>query len=91
MKRHELYEEIQKRGVREREEASRETFRDLGRTALLCLAWSVAGIACIAWSAHTTDLFAGRLAFYGGLGMGNAGVIFTLLGAYRRGERRGDW
>ena len=91
MKRHELYEEIQKRGVRERQEANRETRRDLAFTALVCVAWSLGGIACIAWSAHTTDLLAGRLAFYTGLGAGNAGVIFTLLGAYRRGERRGDW
>lgn len=91
MKRSELYEEIQKRGIRERQEASRETLRDLAITALACAAWALGGIACIAWSAHTSDLFAGRVAFLAGVGMGNAGVIFTLLGAYRRGERRGDW
>jgi hypothetical protein len=65
--------------------------RDLSISAVTCLGWALAGIACIAWSAYTSDLFAGRIAFYGGIGLGNGGVIFTLLGAYRRGEKRGDW
>ena len=91
MKRSELYEQILARSVRENQEASRETIRDLATTALICLAWSLAGIACIAWSAHTSVLLHGKIAFYLGLGMGNGGVIFTLLAAYRRGEKRGDW
>jgi hypothetical protein len=46
---------------------------------------------CVAWSFHTTDTSYGRMAFFGGLGVGNGGVIFTLLAVYRRGEARGDW
>jgi hypothetical protein len=45
----------------------------------------------IAWSAHTTDEVLGHAAFWGGLGLGNSGIIYTLLAAYRRGEKRGDW
>lgn len=91
MKRSDLYEEIQARSVQESHEAGRDTVRDLAITALTCLVWAIVGVALIAWSAHTSNLFAGRLAFVSGVGVGNAGVIFTLLGAYRRGEKRGDW
>jgi hypothetical protein len=33
----------------------------------------------------------GRIAFWGGLLIGNGGVMFTLIRAYLRGERRGEW
>ena len=91
VKRSELYEEIQKRSIDEAHRASADTVRDLAITAVTCLAWALVGVACIAWSAHTSDLFSGRVAFFAGVGLGNGGVIFTLLAAYRRGERRGDW
>ena len=71
--------------------AERDKLWDFGRTALFCLLWSAIGIMCILWSAHTTSVVYGRIAFFGGLGIGNAGIIFTLLAAYRRGEKRGDW
>jgi hypothetical protein len=45
----------------------------------------------IAWSAHTNDETLGNAAFWGGLGLGNSGIIYTLLAGYRRGEKRGDW
>lgn len=72
-------------------DANRDRRRDLALTALACLGWSALGIMCILWSAHTTDFTYGTIAFYGGLGIGNAGIIFSLAGAYRRGEARGDW
>jgi hypothetical protein len=72
-------------------QASRDRRRDLALTALACLGWSALGIFCILWSAHTTDYTYGTIAFYGGAGVGNAGIIFSLAGAYRRGEKRGDW
>ena len=87
--------EIREQMARSRDESSRvadrERRRDMLVTTLQCLGWSAAGIFCIMWSAHTTDTTWGRAAFYGGLGAGNAGTIFTLLAAYRRGEKRGDW
>ncbi len=91
MNRQDLYKEIQARSIEESQAASRDAVRDLALTALACLAWALAGIACIAWSAHTSNLLYGRMAFFTGVGLGNGGVIFTLLAAYRRGERRGDW
>lgn len=87
----ELLEAIAVRDEAARIEASRDRRRDLGRTAIACLGWSALGIACILWSGHTTNYTYGTIAFYSGVGIGNGGIIFTLLGAYRRGEKRGDW
>ena len=87
----ELLDAIAVRDEAARVEANRDRRRDLALTALACLGWSALGIACILWSGHTTNYTYGTIAFYGGLGIGNGGIIFTLLGAYRRGEKRGDW
>jgi hypothetical protein len=84
-------DEIAARDRADAEEADRERFRDLMRSSLRCVAWGALGMFCVAWSVHTTDVAYGKMAFFAGLGAGNGGVIFTLLGAYRRGERRGDW
>lgn len=59
--------------------------------ALRCFAWSALGIGCILWSAHTTDMTYGRMAFYFGVMVGNAGILWTLTSAYLHGERRGYW
>lgn len=87
----ELREEMARRRAEEKVEADRLTRRDLALTALRCLAWAAGGLYLVAWSVHTTDQALGRAAFWAGLGGGNAGIIFSLLAAYRRGERRGDW
>jgi hypothetical protein len=71
--------------------AERDKVRDYVLTALTCFGGCAAGVALIAWSAHTTDMALGDMAFWGGLGVGNAGIIYTLLAAYRRGEKRGDF
>ncbi|HEU4566117.1 MAG TPA: hypothetical protein VFS05_15760 [Gemmatimonadaceae bacterium] len=71
--------------------ADRDRRRDLLRAAIICLIWAAAGIACILWSAHTAREEWSQIAFYGGIAIGNGGVVFTILGAYRRGEERGDW
>ena len=71
--------------------AAREARRYAVGVALRCAAWSLAGIACILWSAHTTSMTYGRIAFYFGVMIGNAGVLWTLTAAYVRGERRGYW
>jgi hypothetical protein len=87
----ELLDELGRRRTAESKEAERDKWRDIVVTALQCFAWSALGISLILWSAHTTDLTYGKAAFFGGLGIGNGGIIFTVLAAYRRGERRGDW
>ena len=73
------------------EAADRLRNRDVAVGMLLCVGWAALGIFLVMWSAHTTDLGLGRMAFFGGIGVGNGGVIFTLLSVWRRGERRGDW
>lgn len=68
-----------------------ETRLDLIFTAFTCLLFSAGGIALIGLALHTTNVWVGRGCFWGGIALGNSGIIFTLLAAYRRGERRGDW
>jgi hypothetical protein len=87
----ELLEEIAERERAAAHDADRERFRDMMRSSLLCVMWGAIGLYGVLWSAHTTDVAYGRMAFFAGLGAGNGGIIFTLLAAYRRGERRGDW
>jgi hypothetical protein len=89
--RQELLEAMAVARRREAEVADRIRRRDLVRTALECVAWCAAGLFSMGWAFHTTDEFAGRVAFLVGVGAGNAGILFALLSAYRRGERRGDW
>jgi hypothetical protein len=63
----------------------------LVRTALACWGWAVTGLGFVAWALTTTHQGLAEIAFWAGLAIGNGGVIFTLLAAYRRGEQRGDW
>jgi hypothetical protein len=86
-----IREELARRRFAEHREAQRDTRRDYIRTALACWAWCILGLAFIALSFHLTDMVIAEGLFWLGLGVGNAGMIFTLLGAYRRGEQRGDW
>lgn len=87
----EIRDELARRRNAEHREAQRDTRRDHVRTALACWGWCILGLAFIALSFHLTDIAVAEALFWMGLGTGNAGIIFTLLGAYRRGEKRGDW
>jgi hypothetical protein len=87
----ELQAEMQKERDAASAEADRERLRDFVRSGFVCLLWSFLGVALILWSAHTTSYLYGWIAFFAGLGLGNGGILFTLLGLYRRGEKRGDW
>lgn len=84
-------EQLAERNAEASAQADTDRRRDYLRSAVSCIAWSAVGLYGIAWSAHTTDVPLGQAAFFGGLGIGNGGIIFTLLAAYRRGEQRGDW
>jgi hypothetical protein len=70
--------------------ADREKWLDILRTSAECFAWCAAGLACMAWSFHTSDAGYGIIAFRGGLVIGNAGILFALYRAQRRSEARGD-
>lgn len=86
-----LLEERAERHEREHRGAERDRRRDALRTAALCLMWSIAGIGLLGTSFHLEDGGYARIAYFGGIAVGNGGIIFTLVAAYRRGEKRGDW
>jgi hypothetical protein len=79
------------RQVAAAEGAGRDRLRAMLWTGLACVGWAALGLACLMWAAHTTDLQLGWIAVWLGLALGNGGILFTLLWAYARGERRGDW
>lgn len=86
-----ILEEMGQRRRAEHELAERDRRRDHFTTALKCLFWLAVGLLLLAWSFHTTNQAEARIAFLAGLALGNGGIIYTLLAAYRRGEKRGDW
>lgn len=86
-----LLEAMEASRLRAEAEADRDRRRDFFRTTVECLAWCALGLLCMGWGLHTTDALLGKGTFYAGVGAGNAGVIFALLGWYRRGEQRGDF
>ena len=85
-----VMEELINKRAAEHSAARRDTIRDLVLTAALCLGWGALGIFLILLAAHLTDAIVARVAFYGGIAIGNGGIIFTLLNTYRRLEKRGD-
>jgi hypothetical protein len=87
----EILDEMAVAHLRQSAESDRDRWRDFARTALECILWPCLGLACVGWAFHTTDVANGKAAFYAGIAIGNGGVIFSLLAAYRRGEQRGDW
>jgi len=89
--RKELLEEMARVREAAELEAERVRRRDMIRTAAFCVGWMVLGLYLIGWSMHTTDDRYAQAAFYAGWIVGNAGIVATLLRAYRRGEERGDW
>ncbi len=72
-------------------EAARETRRDFVFTCLRMVALVAIGYAFVGFSAHTSDYWLGKVLFWAGLTIWIPGVMFILLGYYRRGEKRGDW
>ena len=71
--------------------AEADQLRALLRSLAECFAWCLIGLFFIAWAVHTPDPGWGRIAFFGGLVIGNAGMLFSLCTAALRAEERGDW
>ena len=80
--------------ARERLEADRLATRDariaLLRAAAECWFWCILGLACLAWSFHTGDKRSGLVAFWGGLVIGNGGLLFALIRHHNLAKERGD-
>ena len=89
-----LQAELQ-RIARERLEAeqqvSRVYRRELLRVCVECLASSFLGVFCMAFALHTGDAGYGAIAWWGGMVVGYSGITLSLISAYIRGDRRGDW
>jgi hypothetical protein len=85
------YEALIVRREAEHRRAESDTFRDLLKTSLHLVLWVLAGWTFIGFSAHTTNATIGWILFWIGLAIWIPGVLFSLLAAYRRGEKRGDW
>jgi hypothetical protein len=88
--RKELLEEMGRSREAAELETERARRRELIRAALLCVGWMLLGLYLVGWSMHTTDYLYGRIAFYSGVGIGNVGIVYTLLATYRRLEKRGE-
>jgi hypothetical protein len=88
--RKQLLEEIGRQREAAELEATRAVRWTLVRCAATCVGWMLVGLYLLGWSMHTTDVQYGRMAFYGGLIVGNGGMLYTLLATYRRLEKRGD-
>ena len=86
-----IMEQLVAKRAAEHSAAQRDKVRDLALTAVQCLVWGALGIFLILLGAHLTDHVYSRVTFFAGIAVGNGGILFALLAAYRRGERRGDW
>jgi len=51
--------------------------------------WFIAGLYLLFWSMHTTDTRYADLAFWGGIGLGDGGMLWTLVRARSEMERIG--
>jgi hypothetical protein len=69
----ERLEGMEARHLAESARAERDKLRDYALTALQCVAWCALGLLLVGWSLHTTDATYGRIAFFGGLALGNGG------------------
>lgn len=83
-------EQIERNRLSERA-ARRDRWLSMGRTLVELVLAVAVGFGFIAFSAHTRDEELGHMLFRVGQLAWIAGVLFALLAAYRRGERRGDW
>ncbi len=86
-----LLEEQVRRHDGEHSAAEGDRRRDALLTALVCMAWAGLGIFLLMLSVRMDASTLARVSYFGGVAIGNGGIIFTLLAAYRRGEKRGDW
>ena len=85
------YEELVARNAAAADVSAHVRFRAMLRTLFWCWLWSGLGMFLVGWAFHTTNSYYGHIAFWLGLGVGNGGVLFTLVGAWRKAEARGDY
>lgn len=86
----EIQEELERKRREEHVQAERDAFRAHVRTALTCVAWSMIGLAFMGWGLHTNDSDLGQIAWKGGMVVGYAGILVTLIRAHAKAKERGD-
>jgi hypothetical protein len=86
----EIQDELQRKRREEHLQAQRDSFWARVRTALACVGWCVAGLVCMAFGLHTSDPELGGVFWKGGMIVGYAGILFTLLRAHAKAKDRGD-
>ena len=83
---------LEERG-RELEALEREAKRDalglLLQTLGGCAVCSASGLALVTWSMHTRNVYLAPVAFWGGLTLGDGGMLVLLLRHYARTEAAG--
>ncbi len=87
----ELYSELIERHEAAHRSASHDTARDLLKTCGHLAFWVACGLLLLGMALHTTDAGLGHILWLAGHAVWIPGVLFSLLAAYRRGEKRGDW
>ena len=85
-----ILQEIGERRYAAERRSSRERFWFWAKTLLLCWFWCLLGMYLVGWALHTTNAYYGRLSFYSGLAIGDGGVLFTFVVAWRKAVARGD-
>lgn len=86
----EIREELERKRLEEHKQAERDVFWHNLRTALLCVCWSGAGLVVMGFGLHTNDPDIGQAAFKGGMIVGYAGILFTLIRWHLKRKERGD-
>ena len=76
--------------IEQREKDLREQTRALYiRYGLEYVGWLLIGLYLMFWALHTTDSEYAGFCFYGGIGIGDAGMLWTLVRARRAADERG--
>ena len=86
-----LYEELQAKHEAGHRDAERDRRWSLIRSGLACLLWAFLGLVCYGFAFHTTDAQMAEIYKWGAQLITYGGISFTLIRAYRAGEKRGDW
>ena len=87
----EYQELLVKRRTEEEKAAKHETRVELAKTFGYIALWTVIGLAFIGLSWHVTDVGYGWIFWWSGALFWVAGVWVTVMAAYQRGVKRGDW
>ena len=86
----EIQEELERKRREEHRQAERDAFWANVRTALMCVGWSAAGLGVMAFGLHTNDPEIGGIAWKGGMVVGYAGILFTIVRWHTKAKDRGD-